>query len=186
MRSSILARILGFRQRIIPEPRVPSRGSQAQGTRLPAMLDFLACRSQALRRAWSAMVILRHAWPPPLVHSTSHRLLSPFSKTHSSVNLQGGCPSIHPEHLGPSNRSRGRLIQPSILLPSNPPRLRMVRLGVQQLNSNGQVYLTLFLRSCLITRGHVPPVQLSPHSCLITPWWWAPVSTPFPTNWLRQ
>jgi hypothetical protein len=32
--SSILARILGFRQRIIPEPRVPSRGSQAQGTRL--------------------------------------------------------------------------------------------------------------------------------------------------------
>ena len=36
MRSSILARILGFRQRIIPEPRVPSRGSQAQGTRLPA------------------------------------------------------------------------------------------------------------------------------------------------------
>ena len=38
MRSSILARILGFRQRIIPEPRVPSRGSQAQGTRLG--LDF--------------------------------------------------------------------------------------------------------------------------------------------------
>jgi hypothetical protein len=34
MRSSILARIPGFRQRIIPEPRVPSRGSQAQGTRL--------------------------------------------------------------------------------------------------------------------------------------------------------
>ena len=43
----------------------------------------------------------------PLVHSTSHRLLSPFSMTHSSVNLQGGCPSIHPEHLGPSNRSAG-------------------------------------------------------------------------------
>jgi hypothetical protein len=34
MRSSILARIPGFRQRIIPEPRVPSRGSQARGTRL--------------------------------------------------------------------------------------------------------------------------------------------------------
>ena len=34
MRSSILARIPGFRQRIIPEPRIPSRGSQAQGTRL--------------------------------------------------------------------------------------------------------------------------------------------------------
>ena len=34
MRSSILARIPGFRQRIIPEPRVPSQGSQAQGTRL--------------------------------------------------------------------------------------------------------------------------------------------------------
>jgi hypothetical protein len=35
MRSSILARIPGFRQRIIPEPRVPSRGSQARGMRLP-------------------------------------------------------------------------------------------------------------------------------------------------------
>ena len=35
MRSSILARIPGFRQRIIPEPRVSSRGSQARGTRLP-------------------------------------------------------------------------------------------------------------------------------------------------------
>jgi hypothetical protein len=34
MRSSILARIPGFRQWIIPEPRIPSRGSQAQGTRL--------------------------------------------------------------------------------------------------------------------------------------------------------
>ena len=34
MRSSNLARIPGFRQRIIPEPRVPSRGSQARGTRL--------------------------------------------------------------------------------------------------------------------------------------------------------
>ena len=33
MRSSILARIPGFRQRIILEPRVPSRGSQARGTR---------------------------------------------------------------------------------------------------------------------------------------------------------
>ena len=34
MRSSVLARIPGFRQRIIPEPHVPSRGSQARGTRL--------------------------------------------------------------------------------------------------------------------------------------------------------
>jgi hypothetical protein len=34
MRSSILARIPGFRQRIIPEPSIPSRGSQARGTRL--------------------------------------------------------------------------------------------------------------------------------------------------------
>ena len=33
MRSSILARIPGFRQRIIPEPHVPSRGSQARGTK---------------------------------------------------------------------------------------------------------------------------------------------------------
>ena len=64
--------------------------------------------------AVGAMVILRHPRPPPLVHSTSHSLLSPFSKTHSLVHLQGGCPSIHLEHLGPSNRSRGRLMQPSI------------------------------------------------------------------------
>ena len=34
MRSSILAKIPGFRQQIILEPRVPSRGSQARGTRL--------------------------------------------------------------------------------------------------------------------------------------------------------
>jgi hypothetical protein len=34
MRSSVLARIPGFRQRIIPEPHVPSRGSQARRTRL--------------------------------------------------------------------------------------------------------------------------------------------------------
>ena len=34
MHSSILARIPGFRQQIIPEPHVPSRGSQARGTRL--------------------------------------------------------------------------------------------------------------------------------------------------------
>ena len=34
MRSSILATIPGFRQRIIPEPSIPSRGSQARGTRL--------------------------------------------------------------------------------------------------------------------------------------------------------
>jgi hypothetical protein len=34
MRSSILATIPAFRQRIIPEPRVPSRGSQARGMRL--------------------------------------------------------------------------------------------------------------------------------------------------------
>ena len=29
-----VAKIPGFRQRIIPEPHVPSRGSQARGTRL--------------------------------------------------------------------------------------------------------------------------------------------------------
>ena len=33
-----LARIPGFRQRIIPEPHVPSRGSQARGTRLVVIL----------------------------------------------------------------------------------------------------------------------------------------------------
>ena len=40
MRSSILARIPGFRQRIIPEPHVPSRGSQARGTRLHERKDY--------------------------------------------------------------------------------------------------------------------------------------------------
>ena len=35
VRSSILATIPGFRQRIIPEPSFPSQGSQARGTRLP-------------------------------------------------------------------------------------------------------------------------------------------------------
>jgi hypothetical protein len=37
MRSSILVRIPGFRQRIIPEPSFPSQGSQARGTRLEAL-----------------------------------------------------------------------------------------------------------------------------------------------------
>ena len=47
--SSILARIPGFRQQIIPEPHVPSRGSQAQGTRLlspcpaPTSFSVLSC-----------------------------------------------------------------------------------------------------------------------------------------------
>jgi hypothetical protein len=34
LRSLVLARIAGFWQRIIPEPSVPSQGSQAQGMRL--------------------------------------------------------------------------------------------------------------------------------------------------------
>jgi hypothetical protein len=38
MHSSILTRIPGFRQRIIPEPRVPFRGSLARGTRLKPWL----------------------------------------------------------------------------------------------------------------------------------------------------
>jgi hypothetical protein len=39
MRSSILATIPGFRQRIIPEPSFPSQGSQARGTRLTRNLN---------------------------------------------------------------------------------------------------------------------------------------------------
>ena len=42
MRSSILATIPGFRQRIIPEPSFPSQGSQARGTRLTALPKALA------------------------------------------------------------------------------------------------------------------------------------------------
>ena len=43
MRSSILATIPGFRQRIIPEPSFPSQGSQARGTRLvPGPFPFAA------------------------------------------------------------------------------------------------------------------------------------------------
>ena len=41
MRSSILARIPGFRQRIIPEPSFPSQGSQARGTRLLMSMNFV-------------------------------------------------------------------------------------------------------------------------------------------------
>ena len=43
MRSSFLATIPGFRQRIIPEPRVPSRGWQARGTRLRSRLQASHC-----------------------------------------------------------------------------------------------------------------------------------------------
>ena len=55
MRSSILATIPGFRQRIIPEPSFPSQGSQARGTRLgfrhivySKILTLYQPRSQAL------------------------------------------------------------------------------------------------------------------------------------------
>jgi hypothetical protein len=41
--SSVLARIPGFRQRIIPEPHVPSRGSQARGTRFGCCAIVLFC-----------------------------------------------------------------------------------------------------------------------------------------------
>ena len=41
MRSSILATIPGFRQRIIPEPSFPSQGSQARGTRLALSYTIL-------------------------------------------------------------------------------------------------------------------------------------------------
>jgi hypothetical protein len=54
MRSSILARIPGFRQRIIPEPRVLSRGSQARGTRLATSVIATLPRVQAL---WSVYVL---------------------------------------------------------------------------------------------------------------------------------
>ena len=66
MRSSILARIPGFRQRIIPEPRVPSRGSQARGTRLATELAW--CKARRTREqpprvaASSAMYFHRTRW----------------------------------------------------------------------------------------------------------------------------
>ena len=49
MRSSILARIPGFRQRIIPEPSFPSQGSQARGTRLNARRDSFSYPEPYLR-----------------------------------------------------------------------------------------------------------------------------------------
>ena len=70
MRSSILARILGFRQRIIPEPRVhisarvPSRGSQAQGTRLMQ----------------GVMHVSREALGPRMGSKVSHALLIMLKK----------------------------------------------------------------------------------------------------------
>ena len=57
MRNSVLARIPGFRERIIPEPHVPSRGSQARGTRL-IVLHFGRFVTSPLHRTF---VVLRYS-----------------------------------------------------------------------------------------------------------------------------
>jgi hypothetical protein len=59
MRSSILARIPGFRQRIIPEPHVPSRGSQARGTRLSLIQMHSRTQSPSYARCDKGL------WPNP-------------------------------------------------------------------------------------------------------------------------
>jgi hypothetical protein len=61
VRSSIfLARIPGFRKRIIPEPHVPLRGSQARGTRLLKGISVHYYQKSSLNREnrWS-MIILK-------------------------------------------------------------------------------------------------------------------------------
>ena len=55
MRSSILATIPGFRQRIIPEPSFPSQGSQARGTRLG---ETLAAAGHVPPRFWEVNLIV--------------------------------------------------------------------------------------------------------------------------------
>jgi hypothetical protein len=153
---------------------------------MPAMLDFRACRSQAPRRARSAMVILRHPWPPPLVHSTSHRLLSPFSKTYSLVHLQGGL-SLDPPGTSwsqqPFSGQANAAVHPSYYPPPATPYGPPGGSTAQVQRSGIPYFVSPFMSNSPRTRT---PVQLSPHSRLITPWWWAPVSTPFPTSWLRQ
>ena len=58
MRSSILARIPGFRQRIIPEPSFPSQGSQARGTRLDIRRGHQSrTQSNACARARMALAL---------------------------------------------------------------------------------------------------------------------------------
>ena len=82
MRSSILARIPGFRQRIIPEPRVPSRGSQARGTRLGALAKSITGYHKNMVRKQCPVLKLANQmpvriwiWPEPLVAPRVRRAL---------------------------------------------------------------------------------------------------------------
>jgi hypothetical protein len=61
MRSSILARIPGFRQRIIPEPHVPSRGSQARGTRLATGYAAFSYPEPSYARSATRELQIEHA-----------------------------------------------------------------------------------------------------------------------------
>ena len=61
MRSSILATIPGFRQRIIPEPSFPSQGSQARGTRLHR---YVITRSRKLARVITSKSVVKNSMLP--------------------------------------------------------------------------------------------------------------------------
>jgi hypothetical protein len=82
----------------------------------------------------------------------------------------GGCPSIHAEHLGPRNRSRGSLMQASIPLTTHPPATPYSPPGgsTAQFQRSGIPYfVSPFMSNYPEART---PVQLSPHSRLIMPW----------------
>jgi hypothetical protein len=90
MRSSILARIPGFRQRIIPEPRVPSRGSQARGTRL-TLINKTALPTSPSFQALRNTAFLSFILIPNIVH------FSNFIYTATNTMISG-CIE-HDEHL---------------------------------------------------------------------------------------
>jgi hypothetical protein len=104
MRSSILARIPGFRQRIIPEPRVPSRGSQARGNEIGALAKSIS----ELASDWLVLTpdivflpcfygIRLWIWPEPLVaprvrRALGTRMRSPILNLAPGSWKSFGCP----------------------------------------------------------------------------------------------
>jgi hypothetical protein len=80
MCSSILARIPGFRQRIIPEPSFPSQGSQARGTRLLCLCLCVPTRFRPPDSSmlWTSFNTLQH-------HSTSFSINQHHSTSFNIV-----------------------------------------------------------------------------------------------------
>ena len=87
MRSSILATIPGFRQRIIPEPSFPSQGSQARGTRLASTVpSYILVRENMPVRGLGVDIYNAFSYPEPFLRAVRRGALAK-SKTGYHKNM---------------------------------------------------------------------------------------------------